>query len=70
MASLFSTLATTAEHWNRPAPHYPTIANTLGDGAAVNRAGAAAALVNASHHSPAVVAFHLGNENHNICAIF
>ena len=52
MASLFSTLATTAGQWNHPSPNCATLDTTIGHGAATIRTNAAAALAISAAHSP------------------
>ena len=66
MASLFSSLATTAGAWNRPVSNYATIAGSVGHGSASNRDAAMTALSGVTVHSPTVLAFQLNSDPHRI----
>ena len=66
MASLFSTLATTAGAWARSNPDHGTITAAVGHGAGANRAAAIQAVTASTLHSPIVVAFQISTDPHLI----
>ena len=66
MAALFSTLATTAEHWTRHIPNHASLTAVLGNASASTRTEAASSLVSNAAHSPTVVAFQLTTDPTNI----
>ena len=66
MASLFSTLATTAGAWTRANPNYPTIAGAMGHTAVHNRSTAGTSLAGVAVHTPTVIAFQLSSDPHRI----